>query len=513
MSVFRKYLVPTLFLLLISVLYFGLRLPNLTSQPIFADEAIYIRWAQVMRAEPTLRFLPMSDGKTPLFMWILIPVFHFFSDPLYAGRLLSIISGYVTLLGVVFLGWKWFTSRSGLLSGFLVAITPFLVFFDRMALVDSMLAAFSIWTLNLALLLIKYPRLDLAMFLGYIMGAGILVKPPGLYSLITLPVTGLLFNWRQKNGREFRLIKLVGLWIVALIIAYGIFNILRLGPGFSSLTSRNQDYVFSISELKDRPLDPFLPHINDLSSFLTKLLTWPLLILSLVGVVWIIWKRNLTMSVVFLWGLIPLLAEMIFLKTFTARYILFFIPPLILISAVGIEELISNFKFQISNSLIAIIIISAISPWALYMDYQLVYKPETANLPRVERNGYFENWTAGYGLKETAEYLMKKAETGPVIIGTEGYFGTLPDGLQIYLDKYNHSVSKDHTISVIGGKAETINLLRSEAKKNQTYFLVNRGIKDAEPSNVEKVLVFPKIISPEFPQGVMILYKVLPTLK
>jgi len=25
-------------------------------QPIFGDEAIYIRWAQVMKAEPTLRF-------------------------------------------------------------------------------------------------------------------------------------------------------------------------------------------------------------------------------------------------------------------------------------------------------------------------------------------------------------------------------------------------------------------------------------------------------------------------
>ena len=47
------------------ILFFGilLRFTNLNSLPIFADEAIYVRWSQVMRAEATLRFLPLSDGK------------------------------------------------------------------------------------------------------------------------------------------------------------------------------------------------------------------------------------------------------------------------------------------------------------------------------------------------------------------------------------------------------------------------------------------------------------------
>ena len=75
----------------LAALYFILRLPNLTFQPIFADEAIYIRWAQVMRAEPTLRFLPLFDGKTPLFMWAMIPFLKIFHDPLFAGRFLLII--------------------------------------------------------------------------------------------------------------------------------------------------------------------------------------------------------------------------------------------------------------------------------------------------------------------------------------------------------------------------------------------------------------------------------------
>jgi hypothetical protein len=84
-------------LCLLSGLYLILRLPNLTLLPIFADEAIYIRWSQVMKAEATLRFLPMTDGKQPLFMWMLMPMLKLIEDPLLAGRLLSVASGLGSL--------------------------------------------------------------------------------------------------------------------------------------------------------------------------------------------------------------------------------------------------------------------------------------------------------------------------------------------------------------------------------------------------------------------------------
>src|SRR3989344_5504345 len=77
-----------------------LRLYKLTLIPVFADEAIYIRWAQVMGAEPTLRFLPLSDGKQPLFMWILMFYVRRLSDPLFAGRILSVLSGLGTTIGI-----------------------------------------------------------------------------------------------------------------------------------------------------------------------------------------------------------------------------------------------------------------------------------------------------------------------------------------------------------------------------------------------------------------------------
>ncbi|MDO8637955.1 MAG: glycosyltransferase family 39 protein, partial [Candidatus Daviesbacteria bacterium] len=287
----KKYRIELLILGILTVLFFVLRLPNLVSQPIFADEAIYIRWAQVMKAEPTLRFLPLSDGKTPLFMWIMIPFFKVFQNPLYAGRFLSVLAGFGSFLGILFLGWKFFNPKVALWSVFLLTVTPFFVFFDRMALVDSMLAMFSIWSLFLAMLLIKYQRLDIAMFLGFALGGGILTKTPGMFNLLALPVSLISFDWKGKN-RQTRFIKTFGLLLLALGIGFVMYNLLRLGPGFTSLSSRNQDYIFAPNELVGRPLDPFIPHFHDISDWLPKLLTIPVLLLTILGIVLSIIKRN-----------------------------------------------------------------------------------------------------------------------------------------------------------------------------------------------------------------------------
>ncbi|MBN1169248.1 hypothetical protein JXA63_05150, partial [Candidatus Woesebacteria bacterium] len=57
------FMISGIFILLLAIF---LRIYNLNELPIFGDEAIYIRWAQIMRNEPTLRFIPLSDGKQPL---------------------------------------------------------------------------------------------------------------------------------------------------------------------------------------------------------------------------------------------------------------------------------------------------------------------------------------------------------------------------------------------------------------------------------------------------------------
>ena len=467
MILIGKYRKEILIFFGIVILYFIFRLPNLTLQPIFADEAIYIRWAQVMRAEPTLRFLPLSDGKTPLFMWSLMPVLKFIEDPLFAGRFLSVLSGFATLLGVFMLTWRVFNMRAALWSALLYTIVPYTVFFDRMALVDSMLSALTIWALFFAILLAQKVRLDLAMILGYLLGGAILTKTPAIINLLLLPLTIRIHN----------LAKLALFWAVAILIALVMYNALRLGPNFQLLSSRNADYIFSPLELVGRPLDPFVPHFRDISDWFPKLLTWPVLIIEVIGIIGVIRAKHRLGWVVLLWMLLPLLLSMAFLRTFTARYLLPSIPLFLILAGYGAEK--------ISQKLKPVILVILLILLPLQFDYQLLTNPPPKSLPQEERKGYFEDWTAGYGLKEIAQFLIEQRNQGRVVVGTEGFFGTLPDGLYIYLDKSN--------ISIVGSHATVSAQIRNAAKDNLTFFVGNKSSLEGSFEGVQLIKEYPKV--------------------
>lgn len=504
-----KHRLEIIALLALTVVYLAFRLPHLTLQPIFADEAIYIRWAQVIRAEQTLRFLPLSDGKTPLFMWFMIPLFKLIKDPLLAGRMLSVISGFFTLLGVFFLSKKVFNGRTAFWAGLLYAITPYTVFFDRMALVDSMLAAFTIWSVYFAVWLVKNMRLDLAMILGYLMGGAMLTKTPGMFNLLLLPLTIIGFKRDKLKTGKYALVRLIVLWGVAIGIALVMYNVLRLGPNFHMLSARNADYIFSPAELIGRPLDPFIPHFHDVSDWFPKLFTWPILVSVILGIIYIgygLWKqffqgRYLLRTVVLLWAVLPLLVNMVFLRTFTARYLLTSIPLLLVIAGFGVTKLLPPLAYVKKLPLALVLIV--LLPLPLYFNYQLLNYPDKAPLPKAERKGYFEEWTAGYGLPDIAKFLQEKSKARRVVVGTEGAFGTLPDGLQIYLDKSN--------VSFVTGKATISAELRTAAKGNLTYFVGNKNRLGGSISNVILIKEYLKAKPKDNnPQDAILLYQVLP---
>ncbi len=499
MAFLRKNIIVFGLLFLILLIYFVLRLPNLTMQPVFVDEAIYIRWAQVMRAEPTLRFLPLSDGKTPLFMWMMMPLFKFIADPVVAGRSLSVAFGMVTLLGIFFMGWRFFNHRVGLWAAFFMAITPFMVFFDRLALVDSTLAACTVWSINIALLVLQYRRIDLAMVLGYILGVGLLVKTPAMFNIIALPTTLIGFQFHSKK-RVGLLGDLLKCWFIAIGIAMVIYNFLRLGPGFSNLSSRNQDYIHSPLILLKHPLDPFIPHLRDILDWYPNFFTPPILLLVLCGIVFTILKKNKIGLTLLAWTLIPLFLQTALLQTFTARYILGATPIFLCLAAFGLDSLLQKFAVKKGAFLLGIGII--VGMWPLWYSWTISHAIEQAPLPREERRGYLEEWTAGYGLSEIADYLTEASKKEGIVVGTEGYFGTLPDGLWIYLDKTPN-------ITIIGGGPSISPQLYEAAKTHPTYFVANKSRVPKLPVGVELIKEYPKALPRTGVQDAMLLMKVL----
>lgn len=459
------------FMMIFAVVAFSLciRLINLTKLPIFADEAIYIRWAQVMRAEPSLRFLPLTDGKQPLFMWTVIPFLKIFSDPLFAGRLLSVISGTGTLIGVVFVSKLFFRSEKlAVLSAIFYALSPFSFFFERMALVDSLLSMFGVWSLFFFAKAVKTLRFDYAMFAGFALGGAFLTKSPAIFSALLLPSALLLTNVPKKRGGFVKFAaKLAMIAVLTYGIAFAMFNIMRLGSNFHMLSSRNLDYVHSYSHILKSPLDPFLPHLTDVVDWFCDLGPFVIVPFLVGAVVWAIKKKSREAFVISLFAFLPILVQMEYAKVFTARYIFFTIPFIYILSplAFRIRGFLMRFFF--------VVLFVGFITWSLWQNFWFIKNPERASLPPNERSGYLEEWTAGTGIKEVSEYIIKYHKEKPeekIVVGTEGYFGTLPDGLQIYLNNYPE-------ITVIGTgldfKEVPQSLIDSASSGNKTFFVVN----------------------------------------
>lgn len=461
---------PFIFFGLGTIIFFFLRLINLDIIPVFVDEAIYIRWAQIMKNEPTLRFIPLSDGKQPLFMWLIIPALKLFNDPVIAGRIISIFSGFGTVIGIATL--SYLLTRNLVISSLsylLYSLTPFFVFFDRMALVDSLLSMFGIWSLVIGFLFIRHLRLDLAMLLGFVLGGGLITKSPAVIFYIWQIF--LIFYYFKKSKKN--VLKLFGGWLTALVISQGIFNILRLGPNFHLINSRNQDYVYTYTEVLKHLNVPLIYNLQNSFSWIFLLLSLSTIILIIVSIFSQNRRHSLFILSIFIF---PLIAQGLIAKVYTSRYLLFFVTPLMISAAIGLEYIVSRFKLK------PLILLFLIIPSALSWSY--VTDPENAKFSHDMRSGYLEEWTAGTGQKEIAKYLLEKSNQGKkIVVGTEGSFGTLPDGLQIYTEGQQN-------ITIIGVGLPIVKLsdsLINTSKENEIYFVVNKSRNQLDESDITKM--------------------------
>jgi 4-amino-4-deoxy-L-arabinose transferase-like glycosyltransferase len=476
---------------LVFILALGLRAYNLDVIPVFGDEAIYLRWSQVMRAEPTLRFLPLSDGKQPLFMWTVIPFFKILSDPLIAGRLVSALTGIVTTVGVFGLSYLLLNNKkTALAAAALYAISPFSVFFDRLALADSMLNAFAVWTLFFAIISARTLRADFAMLAGFSLGGALLTKSPALYCVLLLPTAWIFANF-SKGKRGLTALKLLFLTLVTLVIGYGMYNILRLGPNFHMIGIRNQDYVYPLTQIITSPFKPLIHNLRQIVNFFWLLGPGLFIPLYILGII-IGLRRNIKATLVLaVWSLVPIFAAAEFSKTMTARYVYMAMP--FAAAAVSLVFLANQKRLQkLFGILLAFVLIHAFS-----VSFRIVTSPRAAPLPRSERSGFLEEWTSGYGIKEVGVSLRQiyQRENRQIIVGTEGFFGTLPDGLQVYLNDI-----PDIKVIGVGVIIKDLPTQLVEAKKagNPTYFVINstRYIGNPDAQGLSLIASYPKAPRP-----------------
>ncbi|MBA3723328.1 MAG: glycosyltransferase family 39 protein [Candidatus Levybacteria bacterium] len=472
MHTLKKYIFPITLVIALSALYFAVRLYNLTSLPIFTDEAIYLRWAQTGLYDPAYRFLSLTDGKQPLFIWVMMPFIRLIDDPLVAGRIVSVLSGFVTMLGLGMVSYVLFKKLNvALLTMLLYLASPFAQVMDRMALYDSMVAMFFIWSLYLAIVFVRHVRLDIAYTLGFILGAGILTKTSNLLSIYLLPLTLFLFDWKQKLVKK-RLGKWAGFALVSIIIAQLMYQVLRLSPLPNVISQKNNSFYHPFSEWIQQPFAYVVSNLNGMLPPLVEYLTLPYIILLVISLILI--KKDFKEKIMLLlYFLLPFVGFAFIANQIFARYFFFMTLPLLLLAGWGLGYIIEVVKEKVgkasfTRNLATLLVIVAAVAYPLYVSVSFAHNPITGPIAQADKSQYVTAWTSGWGLSEVVDFFASEAQKSKIYVATEGTFGLYPQGIELYLTRNPEITIKGFYWEITPTFPQE---LSDQAKITPTYFV------------------------------------------
>lgn len=461
---FARYKREILGLVLLFLGFFALRLASLTSLPIFTDEAIYLRWAQIALNDSTWRFISLTDGKQPLFVWATMVFMKVVEDPLVAGRLVSVASGLLTLVGLILLSYELFKNRIiSFLTGIIYISYPFAQVYDRMALMDGTVGTFAVWGLYFGVLLVRKLRLDIAYTLGFVLGGAVLTKSSGFFAAYLLPLTLLLFDFK-KNQRWQRLFKWAILVILAIAISQALYSVLRLSPFFHIIAEKNGTFIYTFQEWITHPFEFFIPNLRTMLEWLFSYFNIfaILLIFGLIDKKFI--KENLLIVSYFL---IPFLILALFGKTLYPRHFYFMTLSLIPLVSLGLYYFVTKAQVFFKNKKAAYALVILFISYPLYVSLQFAINLPKAMIAKSDVEQYISSWPAGWGVKESIVFLQNQSKDKKIYVFTAGTFGLMPASLELYLNKNPNIIIKG-IWPINDGLPEEIDVA---SKEGETYLL------------------------------------------
>jgi len=414
-------------------LFFLSRIIFLDKLPIFSDEGIYIHWARIAWHDASWRFISLTDGRQPLQTWGTIPFLKLFpQNLLFGGRMFSVATGFVSLVGLYSLLFYLFNKKTAFWGVFLYIFTPFFLFYDRIALADSAVNAGFIWILFFSILVVRTLRLDLVLFFGLTAGMAMLTKSSvRMFIMLSALAPIIIFN---KNKKEIvkKTLNYFILFTFVFVIAMVLYNIQRLSPFMHYIEQKNNTFVMPFSEFIKAPFAVLLPNLKLIPNYVFSEMGWLTGLLGIVGLVMLL-KNDLGLGLYFsIWLIAPYFAIAGLSRVIFPRYLIFFATLLTIFSAYLLSKLRSKLIRYVF--LVMFLLIS------FFYAYGFYFSPSLIPFPEIDRGQYIEGETAGWGAREMMEFARVKSKEKQVIILAEGDFGLIGDVLNVFLrddDKIN----------------------------------------------------------------------------
>ena len=280
-------------LLVFSGAYLLMRLPHLTLLPAFNDELIYLRYTQLITQGWEHLFVAYTAvGKQSLYLWLSALVWPLFGDPVAAMRATALACGLGALWATMFLARKLLADRFPWLpvaAGALYVLSPFAVFHERLVLYEPLVNLLSLLAILLALRFAIMRRGRDALWLGLVLGLGLITKFYCFFFL-AYPFLALLEAWLTEKKRPTG--RLVALAIGAVAVAVAVRYAVNIIPFFFIKTSTPSiDITQYLVGDTAGMLQRIVPNLRHVWMIHTQYLGLPLLALIVGGAVLVAVRR------------------------------------------------------------------------------------------------------------------------------------------------------------------------------------------------------------------------------
>jgi hypothetical protein len=396
-----------LWVVLILLLGAGLRLASLDNLPMFLDEGIHIVRARAVLEGDLFVGLEVNKTLQPVLIALFQPTGP---ESLWVARALSALAGVLTTAGCVALGSLLGGRRVGLLAGLLYAVVPFAIFHERQALADPLLAMLTLLATLLAVRVARRPRPWLALPMGLALAGAYLVKTPALLYL-AVPFAAVALLTRPADRLKALGISLLGIALAAALVAWTYRQAALSGVTPAALYQVSLDSINPLASTGTAGLRLG----RDLADYLDILLRYvgPLaLLLAALAGAWAIrgerWREVLFLAIpAFGFALVQVAVERP-TGFLAARYLLPSIPPLVVLSALGLALTVERLSARRPSAAQA-------GGWAtlaltlglmLLFDAVLIVSPARAPLPRSDVIQYVTGDPSGYGRADAAADLL-----------------------------------------------------------------------------------------------------------
>ena len=425
---------------------FLLRTHDVLTLPGYADESLHIR-----RAEVAWDFSDSVASWQPgkLMLYYYLGLFETERiNALLVSRLAVALMSLLSGAAIYGLGKALHSRRAGLLAMILYAVTPYAVFYDRMALADPPTVA--VFTLTVLSLLhwSRRPTLRRSILSGFLMalvpfskltGMGVVFVPVMmvvLYPLTTFsrfyltPKSPLRFGEgtssvqmgafspspRWRGGRGVRSIAIIYGIFAAVWIPLMIPTLVGEVRGGEDRVALVDDYLLNVHEENQAFLPNLIDNIWQALDQIGIYVWTPALALVVLGgiiLIWGDWRAALLLWGVLLLAWLPTTAGSEMART---RYLTLGLPFLILLGVLGVYTAIDHLpkmRRGLEIGLFGAALIYALA-WGLPFYQTAIRQPSDLTLPAADRWRYMQAVTAGYGQQEAAYYLENEGGDGPV---------------------------------------------------------------------------------------------------